>query len=61
MVVVKKRAESPPVEPRKRMGKHKRHDQDACPEDERVLDLAKIKAAHTTYKQVADSKVEEAP
>jgi len=25
------------------MGKHKRHDQDACPEDERVLGLTQIK------------------
>jgi hypothetical protein len=43
------------------MGKHERYDQDARPEDEHVLGLTQIKAAHTTYKQVADGKVEEAP
>ena len=43
------------------MGKHERLDEDACPEDQRVLDLAQTKAAHTTNKQVADRKVEEAP
>jgi len=32
-----------------------------APEDERVLGLAQIKAAHATDKQVADGKVEEAP
>jgi hypothetical protein len=50
-----------PVEPCERVGKHERHDEDARPEDERVLGLAQIKAAHTTDKQVADGKVEEAP
>jgi len=48
------------VEPCERVGKHERHDEDARPEDERVLGLAQIKAAHTTDKQVADGKVEEA-
>src|SRR5271165_5918899 len=43
-----------PVEPSERVGKHQRHDEDARPEDERVLGLAQIKAAHTTDKQVAD-------
>jgi hypothetical protein len=47
-----------PVEPCERLGKHERHDEDARPEDERVLGLAQIKAAHTTDKQVADGKVE---
>jgi hypothetical protein len=50
-----------PVESCKRVGKHDRHDQDARPEDERVRGLTQIKGAHTTYKQVADGKVEEAP
>ena len=50
-----------PVEPCEGVGIHERHDEDARPEDERVLGLAQIKAAHTTEKQVADGKVEEAP
>ncbi len=49
------------MEPCERAGSHERHDEDACPEDERVLGLAQIKAAHATDKQVADGKVEEAP
>ena len=49
------------MEPCERVGKHERHDEYARPEDERVLGLAQIKAAHTTDKQVADGKVEEAP
>ena len=49
------------MEPSERAGKHERHDEDACPKDERVLGLAQIKAAHPTDKQVGDGKVEEAP
>ena len=49
------------MEPSERAGKHERHDEDARPEDEHVLGLAQIKAAHTTDQQVADGKVEEAP
>ena len=59
--VVEKAGSQAPVEPCERVGIHERHDEDARPEDERVLGLAQIKAAHTTDKQVADGKVEEAP
>ena len=44
-----------------RVGIHERDDEDARPEDERVLGLAQIKGAHTTDKEVADGKVEDAP
>jgi hypothetical protein len=43
------------------MGKHERHNKDARPEDECMLSLAQIKAAHTADKQIADGKVEESP
>ena len=59
--VVEKAGSKAPVEPCERVGKHERHDEDSRPEDERVLGLAQIKAAHSTEKQVADGKVEEAP
>jgi len=59
--VVEKAGSQAPVEPCERVCQHDRHDEDARPEDERVLGLAQIKAAHTTHKQVADGKVEEAP
>ena len=49
------------MQPCERVGKHERHNEDARPEDERVLGLAQIKVAHTTNQQVADGKVEEAP
>jgi hypothetical protein len=59
--VVEKAVSQAPVELRKRVGKHDRHDEDARPQGERVFGLAQIKAAYTTDKQVADGKVEEAP
>jgi hypothetical protein len=49
------------VEPRERVGIQKRNDEDARSEDERVLALAQIKAAHTTDKQVAEAKIEKPP
>ena len=49
------------MEPCERVGIQERHDDDARPEDERVLGLAQIEAAHTTDKQVGDGKVEQAP
>ena len=39
------------MEPCERVGKHERHNEDASPEDERVLGLAQIKAAPTTDTQ----------
>ncbi|MGA7289183.1 MAG: hypothetical protein WBX02_13865 [Terriglobales bacterium] len=59
--VVEKAGLQAPVEPSERVGKHERHDEDAGPEDERMLGFAQIKAANTTDKQIADGKVEEAP
>ena len=49
------------METSERVGKHDRHDEDARPEDEHMLGLAQIKAAHTADEQVADGKVEQAP
>jgi len=51
----------PPVEPSEPTGEHKRHNQDACPQDEHMLRVAQIEIADATNEQVADGKVEEAP
>ena len=42
-------------------GKHKRHRQNARPENEHVPGIAKIKAAHPADEQIADRKIEKAP
>ena len=49
------------VEPCECVGIQERHNDDARSEDDGVLGLAQIEAAHTTDKQVADGEVEEAP
>jgi hypothetical protein len=49
------------VEPSECAGKHQRHNQYACSEDEHVAGAAQTEAADTTDEQVGDGKVEESP
>ena len=51
----------PPVEPAERTGGPGRKDQDARPEDKDVPGLAQFEVPDPAHKQIADSKVEEAP
>ena len=43
------------------MSKQDRHDQDASPEEKNVQGLAQLEVSDPTHKQIADSKIEEAP
>ncbi len=51
----------PPVEPAEGTSEQDRKDQDARPEDKDVLGLAQFEVPYSAHKQIADSKVEEAP
>ena len=43
------------------MSQQERHDQDARPKDKNVQGLAQLEVADPAHKQIADSKIEEAP
>lgn len=43
------------------VGGIERHRRETGPEDEHVLVFAQVEVAHTTYKQISDGEVEQAP
>jgi hypothetical protein len=49
------------VEPSERMGKHERHDQYSCAEDNHMACFTQIEGSNATDKNVSDSKIKEAP
>src|ERR1017187_5093453 len=55
------RSSQPPVEPAECVGEQDRNDQYARPEDKDVPGLAQFEGPDPAHKQIADSKVAEAP